>query len=55
MTKTKRKGLIGSFIIILAILIIDQVLKIWVKTHMEIGQEIPVLGNWFKLLFIPPG
>lgn len=52
MTKTKRKGLIGSFIIILAILIIDQVLKIWVKTHMEIGQEIPVLGNWFKLLFI---
>lgn len=52
MTKTKRKGLIGSFIIILAILIIDQVLKIWVKTHMEIGQEIPVFGNWFKLLFI---
>ena len=52
MTKTKRKGLIGSSIIILAILIIDQVLKIWVKTHMEIGQEIPVLGNWFKLLFI---
>ena len=52
MTKTKRKGLIGSFIIILVILIIDQVLKIWVKTHMTIGQEIPVLGNWFKLLFI---
>lgn len=52
MTKTKRKGLIGSFIIILAVLIIDQILKIWVKTHMAIGQEIPVLGNWFKLLFI---
>lgn len=52
MTKTKRKGLIGSFIIILAVLIIDQILKIWVKTHMELGQEIPVLGNWFKLLFV---
>lgn len=52
MTKTKRKGLIGSFIIILAVLVIDQILKIWVKTHMELGQEIPVLGNWFKLLFV---
>ena len=52
MTKTKRKGLIASFIIIFAILILDQILKIWVKTHMTIGQEIPVLGNWFKLLFI---
>jgi signal peptidase II len=51
-TKTKRKGLIGSFIIILAVLLIDQILKIWVKTHMELGQEIPVLGNWFKLLFV---
>ena len=52
MTKTKRKGLIGSFIIILAVLTIDQILKIWVKTHMELGQEIPVLGNWFNLLFV---
>lgn len=52
MTKTKRKGLIGSFIIIFVILLLDQVLKIWVKLHFTIGQEIPVLGNWFKLLFI---
>ena len=52
MTKTKHKGLIASLIIIFAILILDQILKIWVKTHMTIGQEIPVFGNWFKLLFI---
>ena len=52
MTKTKRKGLVGSFIIIFVILLLDQVLKIWVKLHFTIGQEIPVLGNWFKLLFI---
>jgi signal peptidase II len=51
-TKTKRKGLIASLIIIFAILVLDQILKIWVKTHMTLGQEIPVLGNWFKLLFI---
>ena len=52
MTKTKRKGLVGSFIIIFVILLLDQVLKVWVKLHLTIGQEIPVLGNWFKLLFI---
>lgn len=52
MTKTKHKGLAGSLIIIAVILILDQVLKIWVKTHMSIGEEIPLLGNWFKLLFI---
>ena len=52
MTKTKRKWLVGSFIIIFVILLLDQVLKVWVKLHLTIGQEIPVLGNWFKLLFI---
>ena len=52
MTKRKHKGLIASLIIVFIILLLDQILKIWVKTHMSIGQEIPVLGNWFKLLFI---
>ena len=35
------------------ILIADQALKIWVKTHMLIGSrgEIAVLGNWFILHF----
>ena len=52
MTKNKRKGLIASFLIIIVVLLLDQVLKIWVKTNMTLGQEIPVFGNWFKLLFI---
>ena len=34
------------------VLLFDQVLKIWVKLHLTIGEEIPVLGSWFKLLFI---
>jgi signal peptidase II len=38
-------------IIILAILLVDQFLKIWIKTHMFIGQEIHVIGNWFILHF----
>jgi signal peptidase II len=48
----KRKGLLASFLIIFAVLFLDQIMKIWVKTHLTLGQEIPVLGNWFKLLFI---
>ena len=44
--------LIGSFVIIIAVLAIDQTLKVWVKTHMSLYEEIPVFGNWFKLLFI---
>ena len=38
-TKTKRKGLIGSFLIILAVLVIDQALKIWVKLHLTVGRR----------------
>jgi len=40
-------------IIILLVLIADQVLKIWVKTHMLIGTrgEIHMIGNWFILHF----
>lgn len=41
-----------SVLLILLILFVDQVLKIWVKTHMEIGQEIPLFGNWSILHFI---
>src|SRR4030065_1410578 len=37
---------------ILLILIADQILKIWVKTHMQIGDEIHLLGNRGMLHFI---
>ena len=51
MEKSKRFSLVACAIIVVLILL-DQILKIWVKTHMSIGQEIPLLGHWFKLLFI---
>ncbi len=38
--------------IIAIILIIDQVVKIWIKTHFVIGQEFHVFGNWFIIHFI---
>ncbi len=34
------------------LLVIDQVIKIWVKTHMTIGQEIPLIDNWFIIQFV---
>jgi len=33
------------------VLVIDQVVKIWVKTHMTLGQEIHMAGNWAILHF----
>ena len=41
-----------SILVILIILIIDQASKIWVKTHMMIGEEIPVFDHWFLIHFI---
>ena len=37
--------------IVLAVLVIDQVIKIWVKTHMMLHEQIEVL-SWFKIVFI---
>jgi signal peptidase II len=37
--------------LVLLILILDQTFKIWIKTHMMIGQEYQVLGNWFIIHF----
>jgi len=37
---------------IILVLVLDQVLKIWVKTNMIIGQEIPLFGKWGILHFI---
>lgn len=41
-----------AVLLIVFILIADQLLKFWVKTHMVIGEEIPLLGNWGILHFI---
>jgi signal peptidase II len=38
--------------IVFLILLIDQVLKIYIKTHFTIGEEVNVIGTWFKLHFI---
>jgi signal peptidase II len=41
-----------SILLVILVLIADQVLKIWVKTHMQIGDEIHFFGKWGMLHFI---
>ena len=43
-------GKLAALIIVLVI-VIDQVVKIWVKTHFYYGEEVAIT-SWFKLLFI---
>lgn len=38
--------------IIIAILFIDQTLKVWVKTNMMLGDEFSVFGDWFYIHFV---
>jgi signal peptidase II len=47
MTRTTK-----SLIVIFLILILDQVLKVWIKTTMSIGDEIVVFKDWFILHFV---
>jgi len=40
-------------LLIFAVLLLDQALKIWVKTHMHYGEEIYLLGlRWARLHFV---
>ena len=45
-----KRGWLAAFIVV-AILVIDQVIKIWVKTHMTLHEQIEIL-SWFKIVFI---
>jgi signal peptidase II len=41
-----------ALFIILGVLLIDQSIKIWIKTHMYLGQAHQVTGTWFYLHFV---
>ncbi|MET4081306.1 signal peptidase II [Pedobacter sp. UYP30] len=45
------KGYTKPLLLIFLVLIADQVLKTWVKTHMYLGQEFNILGKWFIVHF----
>lgn len=39
-------------LIVILILVIDQTLKFWIKTHMFMQQEFIIFPNWFRIHFI---
>ena len=47
LSKGQRLLLLGVLLVV-----IDQVIKVLVKTQMTLGEHIPVLGHWFQLLFV---
>jgi signal peptidase II len=40
-----------AILIISLVLIIDQILKFWIKLNMHLGQEYLIAGNWFIIHF----
>ena len=49
LSKGQRLLLLGVLLVV-----IDQVIKVLVKTQMTLGEHIPVLGNWFGSAFSAP-
>lgn len=45
-----KRGWLAALIVV-AILVVDQVIKIWVKTHMTLHEQIEIF-SWFKIVFI---
>ncbi|WP_430812581.1 MULTISPECIES: lipoprotein signal peptidase [unclassified Carboxylicivirga] len=41
-----------SVLLIALVLIVDQVVKFYIKTQMMLGDEIPVFGQWFIIHFV---
>ncbi len=39
-------------LLVAALIVVDQVAKILVKTNMQIGEDIPLIGEWCRLHFI---
>jgi len=40
-------------LIVFLVLCLDQILKIWVKTHLEYGEEFGILGlSWARIHFV---
>ena len=38
--------------VIITLIVIDQIIKFWVKTNLVVGQTIPLIGQWFNLHFV---
>lgn len=41
-----------SILIIFLVLVLDQILKIYIKTHFMLGEEVVIAKNWFIIHFV---
>ena len=48
----KKRQAILVVLLVSALIVVDQVVKILVKTNMQIGEDIPLIGEWCRLHFI---
>lgn len=46
-----KKTTLTVILLVAAILVVDQAVKLWVKTHMQMGEEIYLIGTWCRLHF----
>ncbi len=47
LSKAQKLFILGAILVV-----IDQIIKVLVKTNMDLGETIDVLGDWFKLHFV---
>ena len=47
LSKAKKLIILGFVLVVL-----DQIIKVLVKTNMDLGETIDVIGDWFKLHFV---
>jgi signal peptidase II len=38
-------------LVVFLVILFDQILKIWIKTHFYMGESVPVFRNWFFIHF----
>ena len=48
---TKKTGIMLSAILVV-LLAADQILKVWIKTHLALDEAITVFPDWFQLRFV---
>lgn len=48
---SKKSGIRIALAVIFSVMLLDQALKIWIKTTMTMDEEIHVFGDWFILHF----
>ena len=48
----KKKYALIAAVVVLLLILVDQVIKFWVKTHLAVGQTVPLLGQWLNLHFV---